>query len=759
MLHLDVLMISDFRLPGGTSHSTAQELAIHSRMGLRTGLVQSNSRLTTRALPWSSVVVQTLLAGSVEPILPGVAAHAQLALLRHPIAVESMPDLSKFVSVDQALIIANQPAVRPDGSIEYDIAAITQTVRERLGVDPTWAPIGPVVRASFAGQTDDVRVLDRDWTNVFAHAGMPMPRDDFHRDRPRIGRHSRPQPAKWLSSPEEIVQAYPTSERYDVRILGGADPAVAALGYLPEHWTVHPFGSLEPTDFLRGVDFWVYFHHPEWSEAYGRAIMEALWSGAVVILPPYLRVTYGEAAIYATPAGVQRIIEEFHNGARDFARQSALGQSFASAYAPQVHVDRMRSLLDAMPSTAAEGSRGDATIEEVPSEEASPLSSPRIALTTRRPAPVSRFQEDQRPRALFVTSNGAGMGHLTRMLALARAAAEHVNPIFFSMSQGLDVVATAGFPYEYVPFNSALQTKSALWHEYFKDRLLAAIDHHRAEIVLFDGTWPYRGMLSAFEERDILRVWVRRGMWKPNISPEQLLNAPHFDLVIEPGEYARAYDVGATTRVENAQGVDPMTVLSEFELLSRDDALAELGLSNEPGRKYALVTLGAGNINDVSSTQAEVLAAISRQPGWQPILTRPPISSGARNEAVPTVSTFPLARYTRAFDFAVSATGYNSFSEWMSGGLPTIWIPNMSTMTDDQDARGRWAHDFGLGIRVSEDDHAEIHAAVDRMCDDEWRRAVAERLQDERRENGAPQAAALLFDALDARQRSRGVRR
>lgn len=755
MYDYDVLIISDFRLPGGTNHSTAQELAVHKSNGLRTGLVQSNSRLTSRALPWASVIIDEIVPGQIEPVPPGANARARVALLRHPIAVESMPELSHRISVDSALVVANQPALKPDGTPEYDAKSITGIVRDRLGVSPKWAPIGPVVRRSLETQCHEVDLLPYDWTNIFAQQDQIARRAGFDVERPKIGRHSRPQPAKWPDSADDLLRAYPDSDAYEVRILGGAKPAFDVLGRRPKNWRVYPFGALDPVEFLRSVDFWVYFHHPEWSEAYGRAIMEALRSGAVAILPEYLRVTYGGAAVYGRAEDVTTIIDEFRSGERSFVAQSARGQDFAEGHSPSVHIERITGLIRAAGGTDGPQEPVDSTgdlLAPVP-----PVRSPSIALPTTRRAPSVRYDSDERPRALFLTSNGAGMGHLTRMLGLAREVAKSMEPVFFSMSQGLSVVANAGFPYEYVPFNSALQTKSVLWHDYFESRLLEAIDHYQAEIIVFDGTWPYRGMLSALDKRNLLRVWVRRAMWKPTISPEQLSNAAHFDLVIEPGEHAHTYDIGATTQVRNAAVVGPMTVLSSHEPLSRSDALKELGLPD--GDRYALVTLGAGNINDVESTQTAVLAAIEAQKGWKPILTKAPIVSAWNAAEARTISTFPLARYTHAFDFAVSAAGYNSFSEWMSGGLPTVWIPNMSTMTDDQAARARWAADSGYGLRAEEGDKDDIARAVTVMCNDSIRGVMERKLNQLSIKNGVFEAASLIEESWKAFDRQGGVRR
>ena len=92
----------------------------------------------------------------------------------------------------------------------------------------------------------------------------------------------------------------------------------------------------------------------------------------------------------------------------------------------------------------------------------------------------------------------------------------------------------------------------------------------------------------------------------------------------------------------------------------------------------------------------------------------------------------------------------------MIGGLPTVWIPNLHTMTDDQDARARWADDHGLGLRVTEGDKGEIRASVEQMFDDTVRAGMAQRLASVGQGNGAATAGALVSAAWRAFLQNRG---
>ena len=73
----------------------------------------------------------------------------------------------------------------------------------------------------------------------------------------------------------------------------------------PPNWQVWPFNAIPPERFLSTVDFFVYFHHSQWVEAFGRSIVEAMASGAVAILPRQFETLFGEGAIYAEPSEVR----------------------------------------------------------------------------------------------------------------------------------------------------------------------------------------------------------------------------------------------------------------------------------------------------------------------------------------------------------------------------------------------------------------------------------------------------------------------
>ena len=346
---------------------------------------------------------------------------------------------------------------------------------------------------------------------------------------------------------------------------------------------------------------------------------------------------------------------------------------------------------------------------------------------------------------MYVSSNGAGMGHLTRLMAMARRRSPGVRPYVVSMSRAVPVVADEGLDYEYIPSRDDLGIGARRWRLIFTERFAEVLLRERPDVVVFDGVYPYEGLLASRSVLpDVRLVWSRRAMWRPGLGHRQLASSAVFDLVIEPGELAHGLDVGATAGRGDALRVGPVTLLDHSDLVPRVEAAAALGV--DPDRPTALVTLGVGAINDVESDLGRVVQALASVPGLQVVVTRPAIAASdvGLPQGVRGVSIYPISRYLRAVDLAVAAAGYNSFHELVGHGVPTAFVANTATGMDDQGARARWAAQAGVGIDLPALDAAGVQRVVNELGHPQRRAAMAANLARVRQPNGAAAAQAAV---------------
>lgn len=691
----DVLMVSDLRFPGGTSHSIVEEIRAQEAAGWSTGLLHVNGPLISLLKPLNPQIRECVDSGAASLLIDGSPVQAAIVVVRHPAVLECVDQLSR-IRTDRVLVVANAGPWDVDGSVVYKPARIAERVREHFGVEATWAPIGPQVRAQIEQEVSPEHLLETDWVNVIDVDAWATERDGWAADRPVIGRHSRPSPQKWPRDPAVLRQVYPTDGSWQVHMLGGVDPAAQVLGQVPGPWSVHEFGAMSVPEFLAGLDFFVYYHDPDWVEAFGRTILEAVASGIPAILPPHFEPLFGPAALYAQPHEVCELVEALRADRPRYEAHARQAQQVArERFGHEQHRQRLAALIgspqESPPHDHYDGS--DAKRQR----HTAGSSASQAPATTDAPGPTPSaapaLMRSDGPRVLLMSSNGAGMGHLTRLLSYAKHLDGRAHVHFLSLSQAVGVVGQMGHTYEYLPSAPTLHMPTYRWRDLYISRVRETLERFRPDVVVYDGTWPYNGTQEIQEAHPHTRwIWSRRGMWRPGKSAEQIEKASWFTSVMEPGDLASAYDHGATAGAP-AHRLGPVTLLDPDEVDDSATARATLGLPADA--PTALISLGAGTIND---TRGDVGAAVQalRGLGVHVCVTKPEIAqSGPDDPGVHVVQEYPLSRRYAAFDLMVSASGYNSFHEGLRMQVPCLFVPNQATSLDDQEGRARFAADQG----------------------------------------------------------------
>ena len=361
-----------------------------------------------------------------------------------------------------------------------------------------------------------------------------------------------------------------------------------------------------------------------------------------------------------------------------------------------------------------------------------------------------------KPTIILATSNGVGMGHLARASAVALALKDVANPIIVSMAGGIaEIPSFMGIRCEYIPGRDRMWMSREKWDVYLRDRLLALVEETGAKVLSFDGVVPYPGVIAAKNANPNLKlVWVRRGLWQK--KPQRFilgLQAKMMDKIIEPGDIARAYDFGPTSKRKDSVLTSPVSLFRKEDAMSRDDARRALGL--DLNRPTVLVQLGTGE-GDVNE---KMTAALSGLLGWkdlQVILTKAPVDKDGNSLApegldLKVARYFPLAKVLHAFDAGICATGYNGVHELLPAQLPTVFVSNIRG-TDDQEARARWCHDFGFALRADQADLADITAKVRMLQDPQVRKRLSEKCAELPDTTGGQEIADMLYQLAVAQK-------
>jgi UDP-N-acetylglucosamine:LPS N-acetylglucosamine transferase len=356
----------------------------------------------------------------------------------------------------------------------------------------------------------------------------------------------------------------------------------------------------------------------------------------------------------------------------------------------------------------------------------------------------------EKPTIILATSNGVGMGHLARASAIALALKEYANPIIVSMAGGIaEIPEFMGIRCEYIPGRDRMWMSREKWDAYLRDRLMALADETGARVMSFDGVVPYPGVIAAkVSHPKLALVWVRRGLWQK--KPQRFvlgLQSQMMDYIVEPGDFARAYDFGPTAERKDARLTSSVSLFQKDTALPRDEARKVLGL--DLNRPAVLVQLGTGD----SDVNEKMTAALSGLIGWkdlQVILTKQPLDKDGKSLApegldIRVVRHFPLARVLHAFDAGVCATGYNGVHELLPAQVPTVFVSNIRG-TDDQEARAQWCHDMGFALRANQANLGDISATVKKLQDVDVRARLSKKCAELPDPSGGAEIAKILYE-------------
>jgi Glycosyltransferase family 28 C-terminal domain len=709
----DVLLVSDLRLPGPTGRAVAEEIRAQAQAGYRTALLHVRSGLLRDAHPINPLIREAIAQGLADWLDPDAGCAARLAVAHHPGVFAHPPARVPRLTAGRTLLVVNHPLFDAEGRPFFDLRAICWSLGDLFGETVELAPDGPQIRSQLEVAAGALPLLEQDWPPVIEPAAFTVPTGRPWRNRVVVGRHGPIDPLAWPAR-SELVLAYPDEGDLTVRVLADRTQLHGLLGDLPAGWTVIDPGSMTARDFLATLDCYVHAA-ADCAQPVRLEIIEALASGVPVVLPIPLRALFGEAAVYVEVEGVHAAIRGLERPSVRAVLAERASELVARRFSRGAHAERIRALIGPP--------------------------APTRSLALRR-------ERQPRQRVLFLSSNGIGMGHLTRLLAVARRCDRSIEPVFLAMSQAAKVIEDYGFLVEFTGHHLYLDLDVERWNQALREQLNEMVAFYDARALLFDGNVPYRGLIDARGDNpSVPFLWCRRGMWQPGAGRVALERARQFDAVVEPRDLAEDYDRGGTAyHAEGRRRVDPILLLDRHELLEPADARAELGL--DPDRSAILIQLGSRNNYDYGELFDVAHAHLRQRYDVQIAVAEWLIADAAPDlpAQVMRLQAYPLCRYFRAFDGAISAVGYNSYHELIHHGLPAILVPNEHPSMDDQLMRALFAERRGLGLCVRTFEPYRVRRAIDRLMDPTERAAIARRCRARASANGAMAVAELLAE-------------
>ena len=289
---------------------------------------------------------------------------------------------------------------------------------------------------------------------------------------------------------------------------------------------------------------------------------------------------------------------------------------------------------------------------------------------------------------------------------------------------------------------------SAEWNAITEELLATVFEIHRPSVFVFDGAFPYRGMLNAIKNRTgLTNVWLRRGAFKKGGTKIPVDSIEHFHHILRPGDSVETTveEIDFSTPVIQ---LNPILLAKPEDLLSREEARLRLGLPTDATAVY--LQLGAGKINDIEGQLDMAIRLLNEHENVHMVVGESIIGDRLKlkGERVRIIRDYPNSLLFNAFDFAIMAGGYNSYHEAIAFALPTLFIPNLDTGMDDQLARVKAGEEKGACMVLSNQAEGAFREALHQLLENSNRDEIRVACTAMQHENGALRSAEALIQMI-----------
>jgi predicted glycosyltransferase len=356
-------------------------------------------------------------------------------------------------------------------------------------------------------------------------------------------------------------------------------------------------------------------------------------------------------------------------------------------------------------------------------------------------------------RIAFYAVNGLGLGHVTRLLAIARAV-RRLEPgaeiLFLTSSDADGVIYGEGFAAVKLPSKTIREEVGLSKRVYLKliqTVTWNAIGAFDPDVLVVD-TYPS----GSVEELIPVLRWRQRNVFvfreqRSESFQSALLQAslPLYDMLIIPhDDVARA---GTLPEPGKARAVGTILIREKDELHRRDSARRILGLDQDALLYYA--SFGGGGDGEAARALGLTVRAVRERGDARLVVAAGPLLRNRIGDCGSGVhilaGRYPMLDVLPAFDAAVSAAGYNSVHELLFAGVPSVVIP-FGRVLDDQERRARELAAAGACLCCAPLTKDNLRDALDRLGSAEVRRNLSRQAARTVRRNGAQDAARAILE-------------
>lgn len=325
----DVIYVTDFFRQSKYVDFVMDDIWALLERGLRVGYMHLSSPQTSHPAGFPKALFELQRQGKIIQVAHDDIAETRLLVVYDMAIGMFLDELRSTVKSHKALVVEHElPELK--GGTERRPSQFVQCLEHLdAAFDTTFNAVGThikdQVRLRLAIPEDRILPDEMLWA---PHSNDEPGRISAPSDMPVIGFHTFGNRYRWPSNAEVFENVY-ISDAYVTRFLGNYSVAQEKYGKKAfERVETFESGEVSESDFLRDIDFWVYFPHHRLEDQIWKPVLNAMQAGKVVILPKRLKPLYEAAAVYAEPQEIEGVILRLASDANDYVSQARQGQKF-----------------------------------------------------------------------------------------------------------------------------------------------------------------------------------------------------------------------------------------------------------------------------------------------------------------------------------------------------------------------------------------------------------------------------------------------